>query len=184
VLHSEASISFLGTRIGFIVLLATIGLGCAGSPSGVITYAEREGLSITYQETFLLRHSREDVLKAFEQLLESNDCVVTAYDERSGFIAWCDLGHSFHALHIPESPVTGTAGDTRLVLLKKPPSHFHGIVYGAARFRDLRGGTSLHLHATWRDERSWITACSNGDYERGLYRRLFSILFDMADDHE
>lgn len=159
------------TLLGFWLFA---GAGCGSPPSEIIKLRQTIGLSKPYKNFFSTRQSPDQVLEALTELLHENDAVITAVDKQKRFLAWCEPGGTFHPLAVTESPHTGE--DTEESLLLRPLQRFHGIVYAAARLKAHRNGTILGLHASRRDERPWIISYSNGDYERGVYRRLVALL--------
>ncbi|UCD75378.1 MAG: hypothetical protein JSV91_00365 [Phycisphaerales bacterium] len=159
-----------------IVLWWSSVVGCGPKPSALLKAGATHVPAKPYENRLFIKRSPEAVYSALLAVLDENAAMVSAADADRGLLAWCDRSGLFHPL-TPDRPESTTYTSRTLGSLE--PSRFHGVVYACARLRAHSGGTVFRLHATRRDERPWILAYSNGDYERYIFRCLTAQLDRM-----
>lgn len=152
------------------VLSGLVGGGCSSPPSKILQIGVGQSPVKPYEDTFFVPHSLETVWAVLYQVLGDTGAMVIAAGEDNDLLAWCDRSGLFHPLI--RDRARSLTPYVSLGFGSPQPSQFHGVVYACARLKAHRDGTILKLHAKQRDERPWILAHSNGDYERYIHRCL------------
>lgn len=156
---------------GKAIAVAALMIGTYGCRPGeqdahtVIALSGAIGIREPFVQAGRASADRQTAFAALLSALDGRGAQVLAADPDAGFVSWCDAGIAFVPVpaRLRKRPAKTSAGGM---------AFWQGVVYGAARLRDCRGGTRLHLHAAGRELGGVKPVFSDGSYERELLREF------------